>query len=88
MVIVYGLAGMRDYDGKLSFRPRMAKHGIALGLKFRVTVRGQLLEVDFDKEQLKVTYRLLEGTKLTIRHEDEDIELEINRPVSREIKLI
>jgi len=88
MVIVYGLAGMRDYGGKLSFRPRMAEKGVALGLRFRLTVRDQLLELDFDKEKKRVRYLLLEGTGLEIEHEGEELKLKLQEPVDREIKLI
>lgn len=88
MVIVYGLAGMRDYGGKLSFHPRMAEKGSALGLRFRLTVREQLLEIDFDRDKKQVTYILLEGTALEISHEGEDLRLKLQEPVQREIKLI
>jgi trehalose/maltose hydrolase-like predicted phosphorylase len=79
---------MRDYGGKLSFHPRMAMRGSALGLRFRLTVRDHLLEVDFDREKKQVTYLLLEGTALEIAHEGEDLRLKPNEPVHREIKLI
>lgn len=88
MVLVYGLAGMRDYGGKLSFRPRMATRGSALGLRFSLTVRGQILELDFQKERKQVTYLLRDGLQLVIQHEDEEIKLAKGEPVSREITLL
>src|SRR3712207_9202356 len=42
MAIVYGLAGLRDYDGELSFAPKK----FVQKLKFPLTVRGQRLAVD------------------------------------------
>src|SRR3712207_2153567 len=44
MAIVYGLAGMRDYGGQLSFHPRRFVERLA----FPLTVRGQRLEVCID----------------------------------------
>jgi alpha,alpha-trehalose phosphorylase len=44
MTLVYGLGGMRDDDGTLSFWPRRASQDNAI-LGFRVTYRDQLLEV-------------------------------------------
>jgi alpha,alpha-trehalose phosphorylase len=71
MAMAYGFAGMRDYDGQLTFRPRLPGH--THHLKFRLVVRGQRLEVDINRDE--TTYTLLEGTRLTLRHEKEDIEL-------------
>lgn len=88
MVIVYGLAGMRDYGGKLRFHPRMAERGVALGLRLRLTVRDQLLELDFHKEKKRIRYLLLEGTGLEIEHEGEELKLRPQEPVDRAITLI
>jgi alpha,alpha-trehalose phosphorylase len=71
MAVVYGLAGMRDYGGDLSFDPRLAE-GID-GVRFRLTVRDQLLEVDIMGD--RATYRLVEGSGLTIRHREQDVAL-------------
>jgi alpha,alpha-trehalose phosphorylase len=85
MMFAYGLGGMRDYDGTLSFWPRRAPEDNAI-LRFPVTHRGQMLEVEIDHE--KVEYTLREGETLTIRHETEELELTREnptavRPVSR-----
>jgi alpha,alpha-trehalose phosphorylase len=45
MAIVYGAAGMRDYDGVLSFRPRYPRTDLVV--RFPLTVRGCRLQVDF-----------------------------------------
>jgi hypothetical protein len=44
MMLAYGLGGMRDDDGMLSFRPRRAPEDNAI-LRFPVTYRGQLRSV-------------------------------------------
>jgi len=85
MMLAYGLGGMRDDDGKLSFWPRRAPQDNAI-LRFPVTYRGQILEVEIGVEN--VEYTLCEGTSLVFRHETEEIELtgeapRAARPVSR-----
>ena len=87
MMLTYGLGGMRDDDGTLSFRPRRAPEDNAI-LRFPVTYRGQLLEVEIGLE--KVEYALREGECLVIRHETEEVQLTRQspvavRPVSRRI---
>ena len=84
MMLVYGLAGMRDNDGMLSFWPRRAPEDNAI-LRFPVTYRGQLLEVEIRSGE--VQYTLREGDCLVIRHETEELQLTpeqptITRPVS------
>src|SRR5215469_15712684 len=77
MMLTYGLGGMRDDDGMLSFRPRRAPEDNAI-LRFPVTYRGQVLEVEIGLEE--VEYMLREGTSLLIRHETEEIELTREHP--------
>ncbi|MEO1250603.1 MAG: glycosyl hydrolase family 65 protein, partial [Pseudomonadota bacterium] len=83
MAVVYGLAGMRDYDGALSFDPRSADDTV---VKFPLIVRGQEMEVSI--EGPTVTYLLRRGAGLTIRHRDEAIELVEGEPVARPTNLI
>jgi len=85
MMFAYGLGGMRDDDGTLSFWPRRAPARGAV-LRFPVTYRGQMLEVEITGE--KVEYTLRAGDKLTIHHETEELVLTREnpsaiRPVSR-----
>ena len=85
MMLAYGLGGMRDDDGVLSFWPRRAPEDNAI-LRFPLTYRGQMLEVEIGLE--KVEYTLREGECLVIRHETEEIQLTREqalavRPVSR-----
>jgi hypothetical protein len=74
-----GLGGMRDHDGRLSFWPRRAPEDNAI-LRFPVTYRGQMLEVEIGQE--KVEYALREGECLVIRHETEEIQLTREQPIA------
>jgi alpha,alpha-trehalose phosphorylase len=77
MAVLYGLAGMRDYNGRLSFDPRPFVRKLA----FALTVRGQRLEVDI--EDGKANYLLSQGAGLVIKHRDEEIRLSEGKAVSR-----
>jgi alpha,alpha-trehalose phosphorylase len=78
MMLTYGLAGMRDDDGTLSFWPRRAPEDNAK-LRVPVTYRGQRLEVEIGAD--RVEYTLRQGECLVIRHETEQIELTPQQPV-------
>ena len=79
MMLTYGFGGMRDDDGTLSFRPRRAPEENAI-LRFPLTYRGQMLEVEIGLET--VTYALREGECLVIRHETEEIQLTREHPLA------
>jgi alpha,alpha-trehalose phosphorylase len=79
MMLTYGLGGMRDNDGTLSFWPRRAPEDNAI-LRFPVKYRGQMLEVEIGVE--KVEYTLREGESLVICHESEKIQLTRQSPVA------
>ncbi len=72
MMLVYGLGGLRDHDGTLSFWPKRAPEDKAI-LRFSLSYRGQLLEVEIAKG--RVEYTLRHGQALAIRHGTEQIEL-------------
>src|SRR5215475_4514663 len=72
MVFTYGFAGLRDYDGTLSFRPHRPPEAQS-SFRFPLTYRGQVLEVEITPET--TTYLLREGEAMSIRHRDEDITL-------------
>jgi alpha,alpha-trehalose phosphorylase len=78
MMLTYGFGGMRDDDGTLSFWPHRAP-GDAI-LRFHLTYRGQMLEVEIGPE--KVGYALREGDDLVIRHETEEIQLTRGHPLT------
>ncbi len=81
MVLVYGMAGMRDFDGNLSFRPRLPKQ--LTRLQFPLTIRKQRLQVTID--DASATYTLDDGDRLVISHYGETINLEPDTPVVRPI---
>jgi alpha,alpha-trehalose phosphorylase len=77
MGIVYGLAGLRDEGGQLSFHPNeQLRH-----LRFHLTVRGQLLAVEIRAND--VIYTLEQGDGLTVYHWDERLDLRPGDPVCR-----
>jgi alpha,alpha-trehalose phosphorylase len=72
MVFTYGFAGLRDYDGNLSFRPQRPPEAQS-SLQFPLTYRGQILDVSIAPDS--TIYSLREGEELVIRHDDEMITL-------------
>jgi alpha,alpha-trehalose phosphorylase len=83
MAVLYGMAGMRDWDGKISFRPRFPAN--TTRVNFRLTLRGRLLELDMCRDC--VTYLLLEGKSLEIEHCGETVTLEKDVPLRRDFAL-
>ena len=65
MVATYGFAGMRDYDGNISFDPKLPQY--IKRLCFPLTVRGQRLRVEMTAE--KTVYHLEIGKCLEITHQ-------------------
>ena len=84
MALVYGLAGMRDYGGHLSFNPAPLSSldgtGRTARLAFSLTIRGQVLDVDM--EHRSVTYSLRRGSQLVISHRGERLCLQEGKQVS------
>lgn len=79
MMLVYGLGGLRDSEGVLLFRPRRAPEDNAI-LRFPLTYRGCMLEVEIGVESAEYTLR--KGESLVIRHEAEEIQLTREQPVA------
>jgi alpha,alpha-trehalose phosphorylase len=77
MVTVYGFAGMRDYNGMLSFRPVRAPQPQST-FRFPLTYRGQILDVELGPDATRYTLR--EGERIRFQHEDEVIELTRDAP--------
>jgi len=71
MYVVYGAAGMRDYNGKLTFNPKL--DGDINKIKFRLTIGANLLEVNVDPDL--TTYTLREGDEFTFHHRRKKITL-------------
>ena len=77
MVLTYGFAGLRDYDGRLSFQPHRPPEGKS-SMQFPLTYRGNVLDVEIKPDV--TTYSLREGTQLVIRHRGEEITLDRGNP--------
>lgn len=82
MVLMYGFAGLRDDDGRLSFQPRLPK--TVQRLRFPLTVRGQRLHIEIDEQS--ATYLLQQGTQLSIVHQGEELQLSQGIPVAIALK--
>ena len=76
LALVYGFAGLRDHDGRISFRPRLPDEWTRLA--FPLMIRGQRLQVDIQHQA--TTYTLIEGTQLTIEHEGQELSLSTAAP--------
>ncbi len=76
LAIIYGFAGMRDTGKLLTFKPVLPK--AFKRLKFRLMYRHRLLEINIIPQSVK--YLLIDGEKLTIRHEYEEITLLPDKP--------
>ena len=79
MMMVYGMAGMRDFDGILTFKPRR-EPDLPSKIRFPLTYQGQILDIEMGPEGAR--YSLREGKGLMIRHEDEEILLSPQTPVA------
>ena len=84
MAVVYGVAGMREQNGRITFHPRLGQR--VEGLRFHLTIQGQLLTVDIEGRKGQATYLLREGSGLTIGHLEEELKLEPGKPMSRDHK--
>ena len=78
---VAGFGGMRDYDGELTFAPRLPPR--LERLAFRLVFRGRRLAVEVRKED--ATYTLLEGAPLEVSHHGKPITISQDAPVTEPI---
>ncbi|MBE0596765.1 MAG: glycoside hydrolase family 65 protein [Desulfuromonadales bacterium] len=83
MMMVYGLAGMRDYNGRISFDPRLPSS--ITRLRFPLEIRGQRLEVEITEKE--ATYELKKGQGLTITHQGKEIELSREQPMTLPVRV-
>jgi alpha,alpha-trehalose phosphorylase len=79
LALVAGFGGLRESDGELRFHPQSPADWDRP--RFRVQVRGQLIEVDMTHQQ--TTYRLVDGPGILVKHFDEQLRLVPGEPVSR-----
>ncbi|GAB2667600.1 glycosyl hydrolase family 65 protein [Gordonia jinhuaensis] len=69
---VAGFGGMRDYDGNITFAPRLPPR--ITYLSFRMLVGGSKILVAIDGDN--TIYRLLFGPPVTLKHHGEEFELD------------
>nr|AIA93577.1 Glyco_hydro_65m [uncultured Brachybacterium sp.] len=55
--LVYGFAGMRDYNGQIAFDPRLPEEWE--GIRFALRLRGSRIRIGLEKEA--ITFELEEG---------------------------
>jgi alpha,alpha-trehalose phosphorylase len=77
MGVAYGFAGMRAYNGQLSFAPCLPAQW--QHYQFRVHFRGCLLQVRVSAQQAE--YQLLEGDGLMLQHDGQAVHLDPASPV-------
>jgi alpha,alpha-trehalose phosphorylase len=77
-VVVGGFGGMRDFDGTLSFAPRLPSS--ITRIAFHVTYRGRCLHVAVTPES--ATYRLLYGEPLETSHHGDPVTVSADAPVT------
>ena len=82
MAVVHGFAGMRDRGGRLRFRPHLPDGWTRL--RFRLRVRGEILEVEIRPD--RADYRLLSGGNLEIWHEGAPLRVVPGASVSAPIR--
>ena len=78
LALVAGFGGLRDFDGDVRFAPRLPAEWERL--RFRVTVRDQVVEVDMTHDG--TTYTLIEGRGLPFKHFGEPLRVRPGVPVS------
>jgi alpha,alpha-trehalose phosphorylase len=81
LALVAGFGGLRDYDGQLSFAPRLPP--ALRRLCFRLEFRGTRLVVDVEADA--ATYRLTSGDPLELRHHGEATRVAEGDPVTLSI---
>ena len=78
MAVVYGFAGYRWRTGEAEFSPILPTR--ARRLRFPLLLRGSLLEVDIEEQQ--VTYRVRSGDPVTARHYGNRFTVSAGSPMS------
>ncbi len=82
MAVVYGFAGMRDYEGQLSFAPRLPS--VINKLSFALQVRGRELSLDIGQDT--VTYLLRKGEELALQHFGREVVVRQGEPLELDIE--
>jgi alpha,alpha-trehalose phosphorylase len=64
-ILAYGFGGMRDYNGKITFDPRLPASWP--GLTFQITLRGTRVKVDLTSPEIAFTVVAGESAELGVR---------------------
>lgn len=78
MMIVNGYAGMRDYDGKLHFKPSIPEHWAEY--RFKIAHRGSRIGVCVNQQG--TTFTLLEGKEIVVECYDRQVKIEAGKPIT------
>jgi len=76
-ILTYGFAGMRDYNGEITFDPRLPASWS--GLTFQITLRGTRVRVDLTSHEIAFTILEGDGAELSVR--GEPVTVSAGRPV-------
>ena len=76
--LVYGFGGMRDYNGVVTFDPRLPAEWEAL--TFRVTLRGARVRVDLTGDA--ITFTVESGERATVKVRGQEVTITADVPVS------
>jgi alpha,alpha-trehalose phosphorylase len=79
--VVNGFGGMRDYEGRLAFSPRLPP--ALTRLSFRIAYRGRRFQVEVRDGE--ATYSLTEGEALGISHHGDRVTIEPDAPLTLRI---
>jgi alpha,alpha-trehalose phosphorylase len=78
MNLVYGFAGMRDYEGRLTFDPRLPTEWP--NLEFSLTVEDRVLDVEVTRDRIQFGVR--DGDDLTVWVRDKEIKVISGEPIT------
>ncbi len=78
LALVYGFAGLRDANGRLTFNPCLPDDWTRLS--FALTVRGRMIRLEIG--HAAATYRLLAGGELVLWHREEGLRLTPEEPAA------
>ena len=77
MALTYGFGGLRDFDGRLVFDPRLPASWDRL--RFELRFRNRQVHIDLDHERFR--FEISEGEPLTIEVRGSEVHLEPGTPV-------
>jgi alpha,alpha-trehalose phosphorylase len=78
MSLIYGFAGMRDYDGRLTFDPHLPAEWPSL--EFSLTVQDRVLDISVTHDQIQ--FALRDGDDLTVWVTDDEVKLISGEPIT------